>query len=66
MSSPAAPTRYAIGAYELDTQQKIVLRDGTSREVTRETLAEAPETALRLLSISIPLLAVALVLARAT
>lgn len=34
MSSPVAPTRYAIGVYELDTQQKIVLRDGTRVPLT--------------------------------
>jgi DNA-binding response OmpR family regulator len=34
MSSPVAPTRYAIGVYELDTQQKIVLLDGTRVPLT--------------------------------
>jgi len=34
MSSPLAPTRYAIGVYELDTQQKIVLRDGVRVSLT--------------------------------
>jgi len=34
MSSPVAPTRYAIGVYELDTQQKIVLRDGVRVSLT--------------------------------
>jgi len=34
MSSPVAPTRYAIGVYELDTEQKIVLRDGTRIPLT--------------------------------
>src|SRR3954452_25479548 len=34
MSPSAAPTRYAIGVYELDTQQKIVLRDGTRVPLT--------------------------------
>ena len=34
MSSPVAPTRCAIGVYELDTQQKIVLRDGTRVPLT--------------------------------
>ncbi|HJW92626.1 MAG TPA: tetratricopeptide repeat protein [Thermoanaerobaculia bacterium] len=34
MSPSAAPTRYAIGVYELDTQQKIVFRDGTRVPLT--------------------------------
>jgi len=34
MPSPVAPTRYAIGVYELDTQQKIVLRDGVRVSLT--------------------------------
>jgi tetratricopeptide (TPR) repeat protein len=34
MSSPVVPTRYAIGVYELDTQQKIVLRDGVRVSLT--------------------------------
>jgi DNA-binding winged helix-turn-helix (wHTH) protein/tetratricopeptide (TPR) repeat protein len=34
MPSPVEPTRYAIGVYELDTQQKIVLRDGVRVSLT--------------------------------
>jgi hypothetical protein len=42
----------------------IELADGTHRSVTAETLTEAPETALRLLSAAMALLGAALVLAR--
>src|SRR4051794_2383798 len=34
MPSPVEPTRYAIGVYELDRQQKIVLRDGVRVSLT--------------------------------
>ena len=34
MPPPVEPNRYAIGVYELDRQQKIVLRDGVRVSLT--------------------------------
>ena len=42
----------------------IALRDGSTRPLGADALRAAPEAALKLLSIAMPILAVALILAR--
>jgi hypothetical protein len=60
LSTPVRRLRRHVAAVE----GAITLRDGTTETVDAASLREAPETALRWLSVAVPLLAAALLIAR--
>jgi len=60
LSTPVRELRRKVTSVE----GTITFRDGTARPLDADTLKAAPEVALKLLSIAMPVLAVALVLAR--
>ena len=60
LSTPVRELRRNVGSVE----GRMRLRDGTDVPIDAATLRAAPERALRLLSVALPLLAVALVVSR--